>query len=36
MSPDDKQVMVRVRGKRNVVRRGWSTRDKVGKIERKI
>ena len=36
MSPDEKKVMVKVRGRRNVVRRGWSTRDKVEKIERKI
>lgn len=36
MSPDEKKVMVRVRGRRNIVGRGWSTRDKVEKIERKI
>ena len=36
MSPDEKKVMVKVRGRRNVVRRSWSTRDKVEKIERKI
>ena len=29
MSPDEKKVMVKVRGRRNVVRRSWSTRDKV-------